>query len=190
MINATGVTPGSTRAHLKNLMLARYARLGRQLERFVGSSDDAADALQETWLRLEVMPEVGLRHGEAYLLRMASNIAVDQFRRERRHFREDELDETFEVEDELADPERIVAARRNVDAFSQVLLHLPPRQQEILRAARIEGELNREIAQRLGISVRLVEKELRIALDYCNKRMRGSVVLKEAPAPQRGRRKY
>ncbi len=91
MMNRTGVTPDTTRAHLKNLLLTRYAYLGRQLERFAGSKDDAADALQETWLRLEVMPEVGLRHGKAYLLRMASNIAVDQFRRERRHFHEGDV---------------------------------------------------------------------------------------------------
>src|ERR1700748_471836 len=170
MGNRTGATPDNTRAHLKSLLLARYVHLGRQLERFMGSKDDAADALQETWVRLEIMPDVGLRHSEAYLLRMASNIAVDQFRRERRHFHEEDFDDTFEVEDELADPERIIAARRKVEALKQVISCLPPRQQEILRAARIEGELNREIAERLGISVRLVEKELSLALKYCSQR--------------------
>ncbi len=188
MTNRTGAISQNTRAHLKALLITRYTHLGRQIERFVGSKDDAADVLQETWLRLEAMPEIGLRHGEAYLLRMASNIAVDQFRRERRHFHEDEVDETFEVADELADPERIIAARRQVNALMQVLRGLPPRQQEILRAARIEGELNREIAARLGISVRLVEKELSLALKYCNQGMWEAVAARRSSP--RGRRKY
>ncbi len=98
------------------------------------------------------------------------------------------MDETFEIEDELADPERIVAARREVEALTQVLRGLSPRQQEILPAARIEGELNREIAARLGISVRLVERELSLALKYCNQCMWGTAALRENPV--KGRRKY
>ena len=182
------VRPDSARTHLKTLLLARYAHLGRQLERFTGSKEDAADALQETWLRLEVMPETGLINGEAFLLRMANHIAVDQYRRERRHFHEEEVDEFFEFEDEPANPERIVAARRKVEALKRVMLELPPRQQEILVAARIEGELNREIAGRLVISLRLVEKELSAALTYCRKWM-GEIVAASGNAT-RGRRKY
>jgi RNA polymerase sigma-70 factor (ECF subfamily) len=65
---------------------------------------------------------------------------------------------------------------------------LPPRQREILLAARIEGELNQEIATRLGVSLRLVEKELSAALRYCSESMRGMVASDVGPGT--GRRKY
>jgi len=47
------------------------------------------------------------------------------------------------------------------------MAELPPRQREILLAARLDGLPRREIANRLGISLRLVEKELQRAQEYC-----------------------
>jgi RNA polymerase sigma factor (sigma-70 family) len=178
----------STRTLMKNLLVSRYTYLRGRLERFVGSREGAADALQETWLRLETMPEAGAIANEAYLLRMAANVAVDQIRREKHHLNLEEIDEVFEVEDELSDPERIFAARRKVDALKEVVRGLTPRRQEILRAARVDGELNTEIARRLGISLRLVEKELAFALKYCSEQMRD--MLDSGASSTRGRRKF
>ncbi|GAB2916031.1 RNA polymerase sigma factor VreI [Paraburkholderia jirisanensis] len=179
----------STRAYLKTLFVSRYAILCKRLERMVGSKENAADALQETWLRLEAMPDArGPAVNEAYLMRMAKNVAIDQYRREQRHLTDGEVDEMFEVQDELADPERIVAARRKVAELKVVVRGLSARQREILRAARVDGELNREIAARLGISLRLVEKELSYALQYCNARMREMAA--EDVGNTKGRRKF
>ena len=41
----------------------------------------------------------------------------------------------------------------------------------ILLAARVDGLLNREIAEQFGISLRLVESELSAAMKYCLQRM-------------------
>jgi RNA polymerase sigma factor (sigma-70 family) len=179
----------STRLLLKNLLITRYATLRRRLEYLVGSKDGAADALQETWLRLETMPHVGpVANADAYLLRMATNLIIDQHRREHRevHLEEGEVSELFEIEDELADPERIVAARRKVEALKVILRGLSPRRQDILLAARVDGQLNTEIAEQMGISLRLVEKELSAALKHCN------VCLLEmaASSDTKGRRKF
>ncbi|MFM9503862.1 sigma-70 region 4 domain-containing protein, partial [Listeria monocytogenes] len=48
-----------------------------------------------------------------------------------------------------------------------ILLELPARQREILLAARIDQMPRAEIAERFGISVSLVEKELQRAQEYC-----------------------
>ncbi|KDB08118.1 RNA polymerase, sigma-24 subunit, ECF subfamily [Burkholderia sp. lig30] len=162
----------TTRAGLRKLLASRYAYLVRRLERVTGSKDSAADVLHETWLRLDnanVSTQVG--NADAYLLGMASNVAIDQHRRERRHLHEDDADVLLELPDELADPERIVAARRKVDALKEVLRGLTPRRRAILIAARVDGLLNREIAERFGISLRLVESELSAAMKYCLQRM-------------------
>ncbi|MBN3790716.1 RNA polymerase sigma factor [Burkholderia sp. Ac-20353] len=179
----------TTRAQLKALLLSRYRDFRRKLERVVGSSDSAQDALNETWIRLDSAGELGpVANGDAYLMRMATNVAIEQHRTERRHLHERDIDEMFDVPDELADPERIVAARMEIDVLKEVLHALPSRQRQVLLAARVEGRLNREIAVELGISLRLVEKELSLALKAVNRRMLD--MMHEREVEVGGRRKF
>lgn len=161
----------STRIFLRNLLVSRYETLRKRLHRQFGSEERADDALHDTWLRLETMAEVGpVKNADAYLLRMATNAVIDQRRRESHEAEldETEIEELFEIEDETADPERIVAARRKVEALIAILETLPPRRRKILVAARLHGELNTQIAERMGISLRLVERELSEALKHCH----------------------
>jgi RNA polymerase sigma-70 factor (ECF subfamily) len=177
------------RASLKDRFISRYAYLLKRLEYLMGSRENAADALHETWLRLETMTDAGkVANTDAYLLGIANNVMVDQYRREQRHHHEEDIDELFFVADELADPERIVAARRNLEAMIGILDGLPARRRTILLAARVQGQLNQEIADDLGISLRLVEQELSKALKYCSERME-SVTGSSAVMAQ-GRRKF
>ncbi|HEY4350341.1 MAG TPA: RNA polymerase sigma factor [Paraburkholderia sp.] len=158
---------------LRKLLVSRYSYLAKRLERVTGSKDGAADALHETWLRLESANiATPVANADAYLLGMANNVVIDQHRRERRHEHdEDDVELLLELPDELADPERIVAARRKVEVLKDILRGLTPRRRAILLAARVEGQLNREIAEEFGISLRLVESELSAAMKYCLKRM-------------------
>jgi RNA polymerase sigma factor (sigma-70 family) len=178
-----------TRAVLKRLLVSRYATLLKRLERATGSIEDASDVLHDTWLRLETMARTEqVDNLEAYLAGATNHAATDHFRRERRHVHEEEIDEQFQPEDELADPERIVAARHKIDKLKVILLELPPRRRAILLAARVDGQLNREIAERFGISLRLVEKELGIALKYCSEQMQD--VIDPFGRSTGGRRKF
>lgn len=179
----------STRLFLRNLLISRYTTLRSRLQRRLGSEDRAEEALHETWVRLETMPELGpVKNADAYLLRMATNVVIDQSRREYREIQlaEAEVEELFEVPDELADPERIVDARRKVEALIAILGGLTPRRRKILIAARLNGQLNTEIAKRMGISLRLVEKELSEALKYCHLRW----IDMSAEVERKGRRKF
>jgi RNA polymerase sigma factor (sigma-70 family) len=178
-----------TRTALKNLLVSRYGALLKRLERATGSAHDAGDVLHDTWLRLETMAEIGpVDNADAYLAGTTQHAATDHFRRERRHVHEEEVDELFPVPDELADPERIVAARHKVDKLKVILLQLTPRRRAILLAARVDGQLNREIAERFGISLRLVEKELGVALKYCSEHMQD--LIDPSGRSTGGRRKF
>jgi RNA polymerase sigma factor (sigma-70 family) len=179
----------STRLFLKNLLVSRYMVLRRRLQQRLGSTGRAEEALHETWLRLETMPEMGpVSNADAYLLRMATNAVIDQHRREYRETEVDveEVDELFEIEDELADPERIVAGRMTVEALAAALEGLTPRRRRVLVAARIHGQTNAQIAARMDISVRLVEKELSEALKYCESRLQDMIEVGD----RKGRRKF
>ncbi|WP_422086746.1 RNA polymerase sigma factor [Variovorax sp.] len=176
---------------LRARMVARYVELRGKLERIVGSRDDAADAMQETWLRLasaSASDAATVHNTDAYLLRMAANIATDHYRQNNVLLVRGEIDELVHMVDEAGDPERIASARSDVQALSLVLARMPARRRAILVAARVEGQLNSEIAQRMDLSLSTVEKELRAALEYCKKH------LPDLEAAQRGRfagpRKY
>jgi RNA polymerase sigma factor (sigma-70 family) len=179
----------SNRLHLKKLLVSRYAHLVKRLERVAGSKDGAADALHETWLRLGTANvPASVANGDAYILGIASHVVVDGYRREQRYVSEEEIDQLLEVPDELSDPERIVAARLKVEALKGILRGLTPRRRAILLAARVEGQMNREISERFGISLRLVEKELGVAMQYCLERMNDMADPTEAS--RTGRRKF
>lgn len=176
----------STRLFLKNLLISRYVTLRRQLQHRFGT-ERAEEALHETWVRLETMSDMRpVANADAYLLRMASNAVIDQHRKDHREVElsMEEVDGLFEIEDELADPERLMAGRRKMDALMAALEHLTPRRRKILIAARIHGQMNADIAARLKISVRLVEKELSDALKECQRHMADMVELGD----RRGRR--
>lgn len=171
------------KAVLHGVLVERYEGFKRRLAYFLGSEDVAADALQETWLRVGAMEDDrALKNPGGYLFRMAMNVAADQHRKNARLLTMGEIDELERVVDELADPARIVAARDEMDALERAMERLTPRRREILIAARVHGMLNREIADLFGISQRYVEKELRAALLHCEAILHKKAARRRGPA--------
>jgi len=160
-------------AALRRLLLHRYEDLKFRLARYLGSPELAGEALQDTWLRLERGEGIAAVHShDAYLFRIAVNLARDRQRAEDRRLTADEMEALLTVEDEAPDSEQIVAARSDLRALEAVMAELPRRQRAILLAARLDGLPRREIARRYRISVRLVQRELQEAQDYCAARMK------------------
>lgn len=72
------------RIELQRLLVANYERLRRRLVRHLGCLDMASECLHDAWLRLgdvEVRPAV--RNPEAYVYRVACNVAMDRVRSNR-----------------------------------------------------------------------------------------------------------
>lgn len=162
--------------------LACYDALRKRLKYRLGSEDLANDVLHETWLRVEKMDDAQtIYNPAAYLYRTALNVANDQHHNMPRLLLVGEIDELLQAEDELQDPARITAGRNELDELRQALRLLPFRQREILIAARMEERSHQEIAQRFGISKRMVEKELKAALDFCGQRLQRKVVQRFGP---------
>lgn len=164
-------------AALRRHLLLRYNDLKARLTRRLGSADLASDALQDTWLRLEDGNNIAaVRHADAYLFRTAVNIANDHRRAEARRLTTDEVEALLDIADDRPDPMRVSEARSELLALEDVMAELPPRQRAILLAARLDELPRREIARRFRISVRLVQRELQEAQDYCAARLRRSSV--------------
>ncbi len=171
---------------LRRSLILGYEDLKVRLTRHLGSAELASDALQETYLRLYRGAELApVQHPRPYLLRMAARIALRSLRREKQTVSLDDAKAAFGVADETADPDRTLTARRDLEAFQRAVAELTPRRRAILYAARIEGLTLRTIAERQGISQRLVETELKHALAHCALRLDRKIVQRFGPQPRR-----
>ncbi|MGO4686261.1 RNA polymerase sigma factor [Hyphomicrobium sp. 2TAF46] len=173
-----------TWAALRQLLVDRYDDLRKLLTRRLNSDELARETLHETWLHLDRDDEVGpIRSPTGYILRTAVNIAVDRARKDGRLVRPDEIAELFIVPDPGPDPAAAAEARLEIEALERAYQELSPRRRAILYAARIEGKPFRQIATELGISQRLVEMELRHALEHCAQRLNRKVIRIFGPRP-------
>lgn len=157
-------------ARLCRLLIADYYELKGRLARRFRSEDFAGDVLHETWLRLgqaEAAPSLDkVRDPKAYLYRIALNVATDQQRSAKSWLAKAEIESLYRSAYEELDPARIVEARSDIEMLARAIDTLPPRRRAVFLAARIEQVPYKVIAARLGITVRVVDRELKAALDH------------------------
>jgi RNA polymerase sigma factor (sigma-70 family) len=158
---------------LRRLLLDRYDHLNGWLTRKLGSAETAHDALHDAWLRLANMEVIGpVQNPTNYLYRIIVNVARDRRAADHRYLSAIEVDRMLDLADDAPDPERLVETRSDLGALEAIMAELPPRRREILLAARLDNMPRQEIADRFGISLRLVSKELQAAHEYCLLRFR------------------
>jgi RNA polymerase sigma-70 factor (ECF subfamily) len=171
-----------SREALRRYFVLGYDDLKMRLTRRFGSPDIADDVLHETYLRLGQAAAIGpVRRPMFYLLRIAINIALQRFRRDSLFVTLSDAKAELGIADDAPDPARVVEARFEVEALQQALDDLTVRQREILFASRLEEVPLREIAERQGISQRMVEIELKRALAYCAQRLDREVIQRFGP---------
>jgi RNA polymerase sigma factor (sigma-70 family) len=162
----------TTWATLRARFVDRYGEFKHRLARRLGSTDLAAETLQETWLRLERSGNPGVvERPDAYLFRIALNVAADHRAAEHRRLALSEIEVLRHLDDDELDPERIAESRSEVTALARALDELPPRCRAIFIAARLSETPHKIIAARYGISTRMVERELKRALEHCGERL-------------------
>ena len=166
------MTNTTTIADLRKLLLADYSGLDRRLTRRLGSADFASDVLQETYLRLEGMKDIGpVRSPKAYLFEIALNIANDRKRAESRRLTVDEVDRLLEIPDDRPDAARVLEDRSEIERLRSAIAELPERRRQVLLLSRVEGMPNREIAKLFGVTVRTIEIDLKQAVEHCAERL-------------------
>jgi RNA polymerase sigma factor (sigma-70 family) len=158
----------TNRTALLTLLVTSYDDLRSRLARRAGSADLADEALQDTFLRLSNATGIGpVRDLKAYLFRVALSVVSNRRVAERRRRTVSEVDAVFELADDNPGPDRVIEARSEVGALKRVIQDLPARRREIVMAAFVDEVPLKQIAERLGVSVRTVQVELKQALVHC-----------------------
>jgi RNA polymerase sigma-70 factor (ECF subfamily) len=117
-------SPGSimtetTWVTLRRRLVERYDELRVLLTRRLGSEELARETLHETWLRLDRVDDVAvMQNPDAYLGRMALNLATDRQRLETRRARRSDVNAILEdiVDDAPGQAEKF-ESRRNLAIF-------------------------------------------------------------------------
>lgn len=145
---------------------AHMRRLKQLLHRRGQSPEDSEDLVQEAFLRLHKFMDSGqeARQPEALLVTTVLNLAVDAKRRDRRDRREQFVAEPVEdlpIVDLTPSPDEMLLAEQRLRQITQILdTKLSARTREIFLLHRLEGFTYDEIAQRMQMSVRTVEKHI------------------------------
>ena len=172
---------------LRQRLLLDYDKLKRRLASRLGSADRANDALQDAWIKLEGVTQLGIvEQPERYLFRIAYNLALKRLQKEPVQISLEEARAALNLPDDAASPERVIEARSEVGAVAQALAELSPRRRAILLASRVDGISLKEIAVRHQISQRMVEIELKLALIHCGRRLGKKVIQRFGPRSSDG----
>lgn len=170
-------TPAASATDAADVESARHFRpmLIRYFRRHLGSGADAdaEDMAQETLIRLIRSPTQAT-NTEAYLLRIASNLLRDRFRRDRTH--RQPLHDSFEARlhdmpSEEPGGDRVYEDKERLRHFLEALDQLPPRCRQVFLLQRYDGLTYTSIAKRLSISVSAVEKHMMRALLHFQARL-------------------
>ncbi|MEL6258715.1 MAG: RNA polymerase sigma factor, partial [Pseudomonadota bacterium] len=138
----------------------------RVLARRLGNEAEAEDVLQEAFLKFQAAErERDIDQPEAFLMRIALNLATDRSRQVRsRTERENRWgavafpqDAGLEPAAPLAEPDRALMAKQDLEALAGDLRELSPQVQRVFILHKVKGLSHIDTAERLGISRSTVE---------------------------------
>ncbi len=143
-------------------LVRRHERpIYRHLHNLTASPDEARELAQETFLKAwealaEWRPEANV---QAWLYRIASNLAFDLLRR-RKVVRFEAMEDDFEAASGEAGPEMRLEAKQSIATLEAALQRLPLELRQILLLREVEGLSYEDIAQALGVNEGTVKSRL------------------------------
>lgn len=142
------------------------------VSRMLGDPDEAEDVAQETFVRAyRSLPHFrGAASFHTWLYRIASNLAIDVARRNRRQstgnfsldepLESEEGDYEREIADESGSPEQLTQRREMQELVRQAVAELPEKLRAVVVLYELQGESYEDIAEILGCPLGTVKSRL------------------------------
>ena len=134
----------------------------RWLRQLVHWRHEEDDLIQEAYCRLARLSDTSaIASGRAYFFTVIRNLMVERIRRDRvvRIETVAEID-ALPVMDDGVPADRRASAREQLKLVQRLIDNLPARCRGVFLLRRIEGLLQRQTAERLGVTENVVEKEV------------------------------
>lgn len=159
---------------LERLFESEAANLRRFLRRFGGGAL-AEDLAQDTFLRLCALKPENVGSARAYLFATARNVAREQLKRAKTGpaIHGGANVETLARPSDCPTPEEARIAAEDADALRRALAALPSMQRDALLLRRVERLSAPEVARRLGVSERHMQRLVQQAIAACHAQLLG-----------------
>ncbi|NIE95236.1 sigma-70 family RNA polymerase sigma factor [Acinetobacter sp. Tr-809] len=144
--------------------------LHQWLRQKIGNTEQAADLVQDTFIKLlQTRDELlGIKEPRAYLTSIAKNLLIDQVRRKR--IEQAYLDGLSQMEymlDAIASPEDQMQIIQALDQLCKALEDVSAKAQQAFILHYLEGYTHKETAEQLGVSTKMIQKYLASCLTRC-----------------------
>jgi RNA polymerase sigma-70 factor (ECF subfamily) len=162
-------TPDASVFSITASFLSARAGLKQYLLRYLVRRQDVEDIVQETFLRAyESEKSQTIRSPRSFLFKVAKNLALNELDRKSAQLMSYVADmEALPLVDRQPSVEDDVEQQQKLAACTVVIASLSKQCQRALVMRKVFGFSHKEIARRMGISVRTVEKHLAKALQRC-----------------------
>ena len=148
-------------------LLERWAReyrlpLLKFFQKRAPAGADADDLVQDVFTRLARRADLKtIERIEGYLFQTAASVLADRFRRNARRNADahESFDEDVHGETGIT-PECVLLGRQSVEAVIAALYELPERTRTVFALYHFDGVRQAEIAARLGVETRTVERHM------------------------------
>jgi RNA polymerase sigma-70 factor (ECF subfamily) len=148
-----------------NVLFRRYyAPMVRFCVRFVADADQAAEIVQDLFVKIWTNREkLSISTSfESYMLRAVRNASITYINKERAHA---EVNESIYTDDSDAnDPSETLQSNNLELSYRAILASMPEKRREVFLASRFDGLKYAEIADKLGISQKTVEAHMGAAI--------------------------
>jgi len=157
-----------TRAQFKELFENHFDSVRNYIYYRSGDAETATDIAQETFLKIWEKQLSDHKNIKGLLFKIAGDQFVSQYRREkvvsrfRLNFKQDQTG---------GSPEEQMIYTEIKDRYEAALASLPEKQRTVFLMSRMEQLKYHEIAERLGLSVKAIEKRMNLALTFLKKAM-------------------
>ena len=141
-----------------------YSPLTRFCVRFVGDGDQAAEIVQDLFVKVWTNREkLTLTSSfESYMLRAVRYSAITYINKERAHT---DVNERIYTDDSDAnDPSETLQTNNLEASYQKVLATMPEKRREVFLASRFDGLKYSEIATKMGLSQKTVEAHMSAAI--------------------------
>ncbi|HYQ56764.1 MAG TPA: sigma-70 family RNA polymerase sigma factor [Draconibacterium sp.] len=148
----------------KNIFELKFDELRGYLIYRCGDEELATDIAQECFMKVwEKRESIEMKQVTGLLFKMASDLFINSFQYKKRTQKIFE-NLTFDVED--YSPEELLSFDQLKNKYETLVEEMPENQRAVFLMSRIDGLQYKEIAERLGLGVKAVEKRMGIALNY------------------------
>lgn len=147
-----------------------YPKLFSFISQLLKDRQLAEEITQDVFLRLwinreKINPDLSF---DSYLFTIAKHIVLNFFRK--KEIEQRYIDHTLHASGaDYVDEEEHFYYKDLLAIIEQAVGQMPPQQQKVFRLSREQGLLNAEIAEKLGISKRTVEKHIYSSLTFLRK---------------------